>query len=132
MVGTDGIALEGANLATDGLGHAGGTIKIEPTTSSDTRAAISVEGVRLDVSMASGPVTVTLSMERGTGIAILTGPDTRNIIGDILPGVMVEVGGGSGYCPDSRSRNARARGDCHPEAWLHGCLEMREARMVPV
>ena len=46
--------------------------------------------------MASGPVTVTLSMERGAGIAILTGPDTRNIIGDILPGVMVEVVGDPG------------------------------------
>ena len=44
------------------------------------------------MSKASGPVTVTLEIERGDGIALLTGLATRNVIGDILPGVMVKVG----------------------------------------
>ena len=115
--------ITGAVLADDGLNHANGTIKIMPSTSSGDRSAILVEGVRLDVSKASGPVTVTLSMERGTGIALLTGPDTRNIIGDILPGVMISVGAD----PDPvRTRGAgtpRAQDDCHPDAWLQGRLE---------
>ena len=91
-VADDEIVLTGATLSEDGLGHAEGTIKITPATSTAERAAIQIEGVRLDVSMASAPVTVTLSMERSAGIAILTGPDTRNVIVDILPGVLVEVG----------------------------------------
>ena len=92
MLGTEDI--NNAALDPDDLGHAGGTIKITPTDTTMTgRTAILVEGVRLDVSQASGPVTVTLSVERAAGgIALLTGPDTRNIIEDILPGVMVEVG----------------------------------------
>ena len=90
-----GIDLSGAELDTAVLDHAKGTIKIipeEPVDQDSSRAAIQIEGVRLDVSMASGAVTVTLSVERGDGIALLTGPDTRNVIGDILPGVLVEVG----------------------------------------
>ena len=54
------------------------------------------------MSQASGPITVTLSIARGTGIALLTGPNTKTVIGDILPGVMVEV--------DAKMGTVRTRG----------------------
>ena len=73
-------------LTADDIDVAKGTIEITPAGSENQ--LISVSTINLDVSDATGPVTVTVEMERTDGgAAILIGQDTMPVITEILPGV---------------------------------------------
>ena len=86
---TDSITLSTGSavaLTADDIDVAKGTIKITPSGQNDQ--LISVSTLNLDVSDATGSVTVTVEMERTDGgAAILIGLDTMPVIIEILPGV---------------------------------------------
>ena len=76
-----------ALIATDALDHAKGIIKIDAFTAQAPGGLVSIKGVQLDVSKASGPITVTVKIESGDGIAVFDGADSGTVITEILPGV---------------------------------------------
>ena len=69
-----------------------GTITIVTRLNAVLERAMSVRGIRFDVSEATGPVTVMVEIEAaGTNLAFLTGPDVKNVIDTIVLGVKAKA-----------------------------------------